>query len=138
MVEIFSCLSLAARLRESSFDSLEKAYVVADRDCFFCAGAECERLRQFGDDLNEAVFAILLLQDVFLCAGSEGHLFRWCSGPPLRPVEAVHHATRDFVFLLHDGDCFRGVDARTTFASTLCVSRERVLQLIGETEVINY
>ena len=116
---------------------MEEADVVADLDGFVGSGAKGEGLREFGHNLDEAFFAVLLFQDVLLRAWEKRHLLSWRSGMPLRPIEAVHHPACDLVFLQHDRDCLRGVDARIAFAATLGVHRERMFQLIGQAEVID-
>src|SRR4029077_10136665 len=104
MVQFFNRLARAARFRESNLDLLKETDVVANFYRFFCSRAERERLRKLGYNLDEAFFAILQLENVFLCAGKERYLFGWRSVMPFRPVETVHHATRDLVFLQHNGD----------------------------------
>ena len=72
------------------------------------------------------------------CAGGkQRQSFGGRAGRPLRPVEAVHHAAGDPVLLQHDRDGLRRVDARVAFAAALGVGGERVLQLIGEAEIID-
>ena len=57
---------------------------------------------------------------------------------PLVPVEAVHHVAGDAVFLQHHGDGLRGVEGRVALSAALGVGDERLLELIGEAEVIHH
>ena len=61
--------AVAALFGERGLDGLEEADVVADRDRFVGGGAQGEGLRELGHDLDEALLAVLLLEDVLLRGG---------------------------------------------------------------------
>ena len=67
----------------------------------------------------------------------QGEAFGGFAGGPLVPVEAVHQIAGDAVFLQHHGDGLRGVEGRVPLAAALGVGDERLLELIGESEVIS-
>ena len=71
-------------------------------------------------------------------AGISASLLGWRAGRPLGPVEAVHHVAGDLVLLQHHGDGLRGVDARLALAAALGVGRQRLLQLVGQAQVIHH
>src|SRR5438445_581635 len=131
MVELVSCFARTSQFRESDFDLLKEADIIANLDRFICSGAERECLGELGNDLDEALFSIVLLKGMFLCSRKQRHLFCGRSILPFRPIETMHHPTGDLVLLEHDCDCCGCVDARTAFAAALRVSRECVLKLIG-------
>ena len=54
---------------ECGFHGLKETYVVANLDGVVGSRAQRECLREFRHDLDEALFAVFLLKDVFLCAG---------------------------------------------------------------------
>ena len=56
---------------------------------------------------------------------------------PAAPVEAVEQAAADLVLLEHHGDGFGLVDRGLAGAAALRVGRERLLQLVGEAEVVD-
>ena len=75
--------------------------------------------------------------DVLLSGGDEREAFGGFAGRPLVPVETVHHVAGDAVFLQHHGDGLRGVEGRIPLAAALGVGDDRLLELIGESEVIS-
>ncbi len=64
---------------------------------------------------------------------------RSCGVPvdPGRPVEAVEQAAADLVLLEHHGDGLVLVDRGLAGAAALGVGRQRLLQLVGEAEVVD-
>ena len=57
---------------------------------------------------------------------------------PLGPVESVHQVAGDAVFLLHHRDGLGRVKGRVALAAALRVGHERLLELIGEAEVVHH
>ena len=50
----------------------------------------------------------------------------------------MHQVAGDAVFLQHHGDGLRGVEGRVALAAALGVGDERLLELIGEAEVVHH
>ena len=59
------------------------------------------------------------------------------SGRPEGPVEAVQQPAADIVLFQHDGDGFRLVDGGAAGAAALRVGGERLLQVLGQTQVVD-
>ena len=57
---------------------------------------------------------------------------------PRRPVEAVEQAAADLVLLQHDRDGLGLVDGGLARAAALGVGRQRLLQLVGQAEVVHH
>ena len=87
--------------------------------------------------LHETVLAVLLRENVFLRSGEETEPFRGGSGGPCRPVEAVKQAAADLVFLQHGPDRLALVDCGFPCSATVGVRRERLLEFVGESDVID-
>ncbi len=68
----------------------------------------------------------------------EREAFGGFAAGPLVPVEAVHQVAGDAVFLQHHGDGLGGVEGRVPLTAALGVGDERLLELIGEAEVIHH
>ncbi len=64
---------------------------------------------------------------------------RSCGVPVIhaRPVEAVEQAAADLVLLQHQRDRLGLIDRRLAGAAALGVGRQRLLQLVGEAEVVD-
>jgi hypothetical protein len=101
-------------------------------------GGVHQRAGEFGDDLNPALLAVFLFEDVLLPGGDESEALGRCAGRPLGPREAAHHVASDAVLLQHHGDGLLGVVARIALASALGVVGEGLFELIGEAEVIDH
>ena len=56
-------------------------------------------------------------------------------GHPFRPVEALHQVAADFGLLQQHGDRLSRVDDGRALAAALGVVRERLVQLIGQSEL---
>jgi hypothetical protein len=62
---------------------LKEAHVVANLDGLVAGGAEGEGAGDFGDNLDEAFFPVLLREDVFLRGGDEAETLGGRSRCPL-------------------------------------------------------
>ncbi len=60
------------------------------------------------------------------------------AGRPLRPVEAVEEAAADLVLLQHHGDGLVLVERRLARAAALGVGGQRLLQLVGQAQVVHH
>ena len=127
----------AALLVQRGLQGLEKTHVVADLRGFIAGGAEGKGAGKFRHHLHPALLAVFLFEDVLLAGGDEREAFGGFAGGPLVPVEAVQQVAGDAVLLQHHGDGLRGVEGRISLAAALGVSDERLLELIGEAEVIH-
>lgn len=96
-----------------------------------------ERLRQLVDRSEQPVLAVLLRQDVLLRGWQQPELLGWRTARPDRPVEAVEQAAADLVLREHQGDSLALIDRCAAGAAALGVGRQRRLQLVGQSEVVD-
>ncbi len=76
-----------------------------------------------------------------MCSCAAGSSDRRSCGVPVvqrRPVEAVEEAAADLVLLQHQRDGLGLVERRLARAAALRVGRQRLLQLVGEAEVVHH
>ena len=125
-------------LGQRRLHGLEERHIVSDGRGFVAGRAQRKRPRQFRDDLDEPLLAVVLLQDVLTSRRKERELLARRAGGPLLPFEAVQHVARDAVLLQQQRDGLPRVVGRTARAATLGVGGEGVLQLVGQAQVINH
>ena len=77
-------------------------------------------------------------QEGLIVVAYQAEAFRGFAGRPFVPVETVHQIAGDAVLLQHHGDGLRGVEGWVALAAALRVGDERLLELIGEAEVIHH
>ena len=77
------------------------------------------------------------LQGVGETCGQQAEPFGRRTGHSFRLVEAVHQVAADFVLLQEHGDRLSRVDEGRALAAALGVGRQCLLQLIGQSEVID-
>ena len=137
VVEVFLSLPFAGGFYQGRAYGLEEGDVVAQADGFIVSGTQGEGTGDVGHDLGEASLPVFLLQDVFLTGGQQAEPFGRRAGHPFRPVEAVHQVAADFVLLQPHGVRLSRVDDGRALAAALGVGGQRLLQLIGQSEVID-
>ena len=75
---------------------------------------------------------------MLLSGGDQREAFGGFACRPLVPIETVHQVAGDAVFFQHHGDGLRSIEGRVALAAALGVGDERLLELIGEVEVIHH
>src|SRR5579885_783197 len=68
---------------------------------------------------------------------NNGSALSRAAGLELRVIETVQHGGADFVLLAHRGNGFFLVEYRFALAAAFRVVRERLLQLVGQAEIIH-
>ncbi len=138
-VDLFGRLPVAAALfAQRGLQGLEITHVITDCRGFIAGGAEGEGAGKFCHHLHPALLAVFLFENVLLTGGNELQALRGGAADPLVPVEAVHQVAGDVVFLQHHGDGLGGVEGRVSLAAAFGVGDQRLLELIGEAEVIHH
>ena len=122
---------------ERGAHGLEKGDVVADARCFGVGHGEGEGLGQLAHGVEAAFLAVLLCKDILLGGGQQVEALLGRAGRPDGPVEAVQQPAADVVLLLHDGDRFGLVDGGAAGAAALGVGGERLLQVLGQAQVVD-
>ena len=98
---------------------------------------EGEGLGQLADGVEATFFAVLLCEDMLLGSRQQVQALLGRAGCPEGPVETVQQSAADVVLFLHDGDGFRLVDGSAAGAAALGVGGERLLQVLGQTQVVD-
>ena len=140
VVEVLLGLALAgSALCQHRPDRLEERHVVPNADRLVAGDGERERLARVRVTAPQE--PVLAVRPARGCApGPRAAAPRRSSGvprDPLRPVEAVEEPAADLVLLQHHGDRFLLVDRGLARAAALRVGRERLLQLVGEPQVVD-
>jgi hypothetical protein len=138
-VDLLGRLAVAAALLvQRGLQGLEKAHVVADRRGFIAGGAEGEGAGELRHHLHPALLAVFLFEDVLLPGGDELQA--------LGRRAVVHLSQLKPCIMSQAMPCFSSITAMAcavskvgfALAAALGVGGERLLELIGEAEVIHH
>jgi hypothetical protein len=90
-----------------------------------------EGLRKLSYDAQEAVFSILLSEDMFLRQRQQAQPLLRRTRRPFRPVEAMEQSAADLVLLQHQGDGLVLIKRRPPPSAAFGAGRERLFQLMA-------